>query len=807
MVARLPVDQSDNGTWGGILNEFLEVTHNSDGTTKFGGEQYLLATAASAGATTVTLDRAPSGMALGSGFLVIEPFSTNCEIRRVTSVAGAVVTLTRAMTLTASTIAFVAATKRITGTAEQISKFFPGNKIVITGSTSNNGTYTVDDLPTDGSYDATYITVVESLVDESAGASVTITLDLANDHAAGTRVLWTPGPISAFWYGAKASGVTGDATSNRLGLQRMLDDAYYTFCYDLYLPGFGAGRYYIDAPLYLEKNTMLRGPNQKSAVLAAAPTFATWNDDNAILMTRRNGRICRFTDNGADRYFINSIGIDGVNVAYAKSTSYSGTNDANGTAYVTAATNTVAIHATLITGGTAPSNNRIMYRALAGGTGGNSIRVAHVNDGASQPLTVTDSGNDITVHLATNGSSVVTSTANDVVAAVNAHAGASALVEASLGYAGDQVFNAAGDALVACNLGTSVVTTFALTSLSAGTAPFAAEDVGRSIYLGTRYGGARTIATFVNSHTVTVSGTAWPTTKAGLSFAVSPVNGLLGSYNQTSILQDLRIESCPGYAFGAADCQEFSVRNLMTLFSGVHRRMRGVQFGHFIDDNMEHTKDAYVIFETGTNSACRANHFIGGHIEDISNCDYWRAEGSSIFEANFVIDFQATTAVGSRVLRIESTIVNPPTYGFLGFNWSGPNSGPIFISDAKRGYDVPMTAYFASNNASCDHFFVRQGNIQTSRNIVAKTSAYTMQVTDKLVKADGTSGAFTVTLPPAAAVAGTEFTVKRMNSGANAITVDTAGAETFDGAASIALAAQYDRATVMSDGTNYVRVD
>ena len=33
-MARLPIPGSDDGTWGDILNSFLEVEHNSDGTQK-----------------------------------------------------------------------------------------------------------------------------------------------------------------------------------------------------------------------------------------------------------------------------------------------------------------------------------------------------------------------------------------------------------------------------------------------------------------------------------------------------------------------------------------------------------------------------------------------------------------------------------------------------------------------------------------------------------------------------------------------------------------------------------------------------
>jgi hypothetical protein len=63
--------------------------------------------------------------------------------------------------------------------------------------------------------------------------------------------------------------------------------------------------------------------------------------------------------------------------------------------------------------------------ALWRGVGGNSARVAHITAGANTPLTVTRSGRDITVNLATNGSSVATSTAAQVAAAVNATAAVS----------------------------------------------------------------------------------------------------------------------------------------------------------------------------------------------------------------------------------------------------------------------------------------------------------------------------------------------------------------------------------------------
>jgi hypothetical protein len=743
-------------------------------------------------------------MAAHQGWFLIDPWTTSAELWRPTSISGAVVTcaLATSETLTASNISFTAATKKIAGTAEAISKFFPGEKISVTGSASNNGTYTVAGYPTDGSYNATYITVVEALVDESAGASVTIQRK-RRAHSDGAVVLFTQGPIPVTWYGAKASADSADASANRAAIQRALDDTYYTFAYDIYVPGFMAGRYFINAPLYLEKLTHLHGVNQKTSVIAASSTFAGWNDDVAMIQTRRNGLPCTRTQGGNDRYFITSIGLDGVAVAYAKSTGFDSSSDTTGTAYVTTGTNTVAIHATLLVG--IPSiHQRIVYRALAAGAGGNSIRIAHVNDGASQPLTVTAAGNDITVHLATNGSSVITSTINDVVTAVNADADSNGLVQASLGNEGDQKFNIAGSALVAYNDGTALATAFALTALGAGTAPFASGDVGRSIYLGMRYG-ARQITAFTNSSTVTVSGSAFSNSRAGLRFAVSPVNGIIGAYNQTSILTDMRIESCPGYAASFSGCQEFTVKNLMTLFSGVHRYLLSVQFGHFYDCNMEHTLDAYVVTVGDTSNINRSNHFIGGHIEDVGPCDYWRHEGTGKMYGNYVVNYQATMNTSCRILRAESTLQALPSYSFTHFFISGPNDGITLVSDAYRGINIPAQPDFPEGGL--DYFFMNEGMLNLSRKVVSKTSAYTLRAVDALCRADATGGAFTVTLPSAVAYQGIPFTVKRTNSAANNVTVGTTASQTIDGVTTVTLAAQYDRVTVISDGANWARID
>ena len=74
----------------------------------------------------------------------------------------------------------------------------------------------------------------------------------------------------------------------------------------------------------------------------------------------------------------------------------------------------------------------VVLTSLAWGQdGGNSLTAQIVNDGASKALSVSVAGNAITVHAATDAAGVVTSTAAQVVDAINANADAAKLVTAT----------------------------------------------------------------------------------------------------------------------------------------------------------------------------------------------------------------------------------------------------------------------------------------------------------------------------------------------------------------------------------------
>lgn len=89
-----------------------------------------------------------------------------------------------------------------------------------------------------------------------------------------------------------------------------------------------------------------------------------------------------------------------------------------------------------------------------------------------------------------------------------------------------------------------------------------------------------------------------------------------------------------------------------------------------------------------------------------------------------------------------------------------------------------------------------------SASVVTKTDAYDIADADSTVFADASGGAFTLTLPTAVGRTGRLFLIKRVNSGANAVTIDSDGG-TIDGASVVVLSREGEFRIVQSDGTNW----
>ncbi len=104
----------------------------------------------------------------------------------------------------------------------------------------------------------------------------------------------------------------------------------------------------------------------------------------------------------------------------------------------------------------AGTNNDLKFVASQRGAPATAIRVQLLVAGANTPLTVSASGSDVTVNVATSAGSAATSTAAQVLAALNANANVRALIETQLAPGND---------------GTGVVAALAFVTLAGGVVP------------------------------------------------------------------------------------------------------------------------------------------------------------------------------------------------------------------------------------------------------------------------------------------------------------------------------------------------
>ena len=89
---------------------------------------------------------------------------------------------------------------------------------------------------------------------------------------------------------------------------------------------------------------------------------------------------------------------------------------------------------------------------------------------------------------------------------------------------------------------------------------------------------------------------------------------------------------------------------------------------------------------------------------------------------------------------------------------------------------------------------------QTYENLTIAADTILTSAT-RVVLINAAGGPVTATLP--ANIDGDVFDIKRLDASANAVTIATPGAETIDGAASLAIATQYQSYTLLCDGSNW----
>jgi hypothetical protein len=89
-----------------------------------------------------------------------------------------------------------------------------------------------------------------------------------------------------------------------------------------------------------------------------------------------------------------------------------------------------------------------------------------------------------------------------------------------------------------------------------------------------------------------------------------------------------------------------------------------------------------------------------------------------------------------------------------------------------------------------------------SHTVIVKSTSYTLTTNDEVVLANATSGSLTCTLPTAAGNRNM-YTVKKIDSSANTVSVATSGGQLIDGGVTAVMRVQNASVSVVSDGSNW----
>lgn len=119
---------------------------------------------------------------------------------------------------------------------------------------------------------------------------------------------------------------------------------------------------------------------------------------------------------------------------------------------------------------------------------------------------------------------------------------------------------------------------------------------------------------------------------------------------------------------------------------------------------------------------------------------------------------------------------------------------------------VKLTGLYTADNVTTTYpTGIKIIDGQKSFPVVTKTANYTAKVTDEVILVDATSGNVTITLISASRTPN-KYTVKKIDSSANTVTVAAASGQNIDGDTTKVLSGQWDKTTVIPSGNNWYTV-
>lgn len=162
-------------------------------------------------------------------------------------------------------------------------------------------------------------------------------------------------------------------------------------------------------------------------------------------------------------------------------------------------------------------------------------------------------------------------------------------------------------------------------------------------------------------------------------------------------------------------------------------------------------------------------------------------------------------ATGDKVSLYDNYLNQAANYGF------GVEANFLYYKSGAQGH-----RWYINTNADdgvSDYMELTNAGLTVNGGLALPVDSYSaspvnVQTNQYAIVCDCTSEAITVNLPAAADADATRkvFVIKKVDSSANAVTIDANGTETIDGSETYTLSNQWDTVTVLSDGTQWLIV-
>lgn len=245
-------------------------------------------------------------------------------------------------------------------------------------------------------------------------------------------------------------------------------------------------------------------------------------------------------------------------------------------------------------------------------------------------------------------------------------------------------------------------------------------------------------------------------------------------------------------------CRRFLISDNQFENSARGVRIDGVIDAQVSDNIIKSMTDQGLVCQNGCTNVVISNNIIGNTSDVgilLSDTDFTIVSGNIVRNGGN-IGIQLTSGCDS--VCVTGNLTNNCTG--VGISLSDDCDNNVIVGNNVTGDGI--TTGLGTNN-------LFQGNVEGPNQLATRTVSgnVSTNAADQIIYVN-TAAARTITLSTADCAEGRHIIIKDSTGGAlaNNITIDTQGSELIDGAASITIALNYDKRTLVSDGTNWYTV-